>query len=179
MHRNQILGLFDQYKIRFPEESEVIGRITNFVESYPNCFSRELPNGHITGSAWLLDATLTKVLLTHHKKLNIWIQLGGHADGDCDIAQVALRESQAESGIEDISFLSSEIFDIDIHLIPERSGEPAHFHYDCRFLLRANEGAYVVGEESHDLSWIALTDLPRFTQEDSMLRMMKKSFSRS
>jgi hypothetical protein len=93
MHRNKIRTFFKHYQVRYPEETAVLDRISSFVDANTDCFSRELAVGHITGSAWILDSTGTRALLTHHKKLNIWVQLGGHADGDPDVEQVAYREA--------------------------------------------------------------------------------------
>jgi 8-oxo-dGTP pyrophosphatase MutT (NUDIX family) len=114
-------------------------------------------------------------LLTHHKKLNRWLQLGGHADGCSDVLAVALREVAEESGITSVEAWSPDIFDIDIHLIPERHGVKAHHHYDVRFALRVlGEESYVVSEESHDLAWIEIATIENFTDEHSILRMARK-----
>ena len=136
-HRQMLSQLVDRYQMRYPEEAQVIARLQAFIQDNPDCFNRQLAAGHITGSAWLLDAQGMTVLMTHHKKLNIWVQLGGHADGESDIAQVAMREAHEESGFDDLRLVTPEIFDIDIHGIPARGVEPAHWHYDCRFLLQA------------------------------------------
>lgn len=150
-------------------------RMTAFVEQQPRCFQRSLAEGHITGSSWLVDSSLERVLLTHHAKLNRWLQLGGHADGDPDVLQVALNEAREESGIRDLQVWSPFMFDIDIHLIPARGSEPAHFHYDCRFVVQAlTSEVYTVSEESHDLQWIEVGDIATFTTEESMLRMARK-----
>lgn len=177
MHRKPILDLFQRYRARFPQESETVDRIAAFVEANDNCFSRELLIGHITGSAWILNRAKDSALLTHHRKLNIWVQLGGHADGDANVQRVAEREAEEESGIAQLKTLSPEIFDIDIHLIPERKGVPEHYHYDCRFLLEAQDEAYTVSDESHDLSWIPLDYMTDYTNEQSVLRMVEKSKS--
>jgi 8-oxo-dGTP pyrophosphatase MutT (NUDIX family) len=175
MHRQPILELFRRYRARYPDEGETVDQIAAFVEANENCFSRELLIGHITGSAWILNPSMDSALLTHHRKLNIWVQLGGHADGDANLQRVAEREAEEESGITSLKTLSPEIFDIDIHLIPERKGEPEHYHYDCRFLLQAGNESYTVSEESHDLSWIPLDQMTDYTTERSVLRMVEKS----
>ena len=151
-------------------------RLQSFVEDNPRCFSRELGIGHVTGSAWLLDRAMKRVLLTHHKKLDIWVQLGGHADGESDISRVALREAVEESGIDTVELLAPDIFDIDIHLIPARGSEPEHYHYDCRFLLVADaDESFVVSDESHNLAWIPLGEVARYSTEESMSRMVQKT----
>src|SRR5437773_8684321 len=115
--------------------------LRQFVEANVDCFERSLQIGHITGSAWIVDRDRTHALLTRHRKLNKWLQLGGHADGDPDILRVALREAREESNLDAIRPVSEAIFDVDIHLIPERAGEPEHLHYDVRFLLEADRGS--------------------------------------
>jgi 8-oxo-dGTP pyrophosphatase MutT (NUDIX family) len=103
------------------------------------------------------------------------LQPGGHADGESDIIAVCLREAREESGLAEIEPVSDALFDIDIHLIPARGDEPEHYHYDCRFLLRSvGSDQYTVSEESHDLAWIALPDMPRYTNELSIARMVDK-----
>ena len=86
----------------------------------------------------------------------------------------SLREAMEESGINDIYALSDQIFDIDIHEIPARGKEAAHFHYDCRFLLQATHDDYVISEESYDLRWIGAHEITTLTDEASVLRMVRK-----
>lgn len=175
VHRQSLLDQLSEYASRHPEESDVIREFTNFVKSEPRCFERSLATGHITGSAWVVNATGCEVLLTHHRKLDRWLQLGGHADGDGDVLGVAMKEAEEESGLTDFSHVGHGIFDIDIHLIPERKGEPAHFHYDVRYVLRANGCLdFTVSEESHDLRWVKLDGVKTLTSEPSMMRMVAK-----
>lgn len=175
MHRNSILSLIDRYLQRYPQEQATCERFRRFVAENEDCFKRELEIGHVTGSAWIVNSQGNAVLLTHHRKLNIWVQLGGHADGDSSVQRVAEKEAEEESGLEDLSVVSPDIFDIDIHEIPARKSEPAHFHYDCRFLLQAASEDYVVSDESHDLKWIPLAEMTAYTEEESVLRMVAKT----
>lgn len=175
MHRRSILDQIDRYTERFPDETAVASRFRDFVEKHPDCLERSLQVGHLTGSAWLVDASGTAILLTHHRKLGIWLQLGGHADGDPDLLRVALREAEEESGLDLIEPVSTGIFDLDVHRIPERKGEPEHFHYDVRFALRhTGSGSFQVSEESHDLAWAPIAEIERYTTEESILRMKRK-----
>lgn len=175
MHRKPLLDKLNAYQPLDAEDAQIHQRFIKFVHQYEDCFERSLKVGHITGSAWLVDDTNENVLLTHHRKLNIWVQLGGHCDGNSDTLNGALREAQEESGILELKLLSPDIFDLDIHPIPERGNEPAHFHYDVRYVFQAQENTeFVVSEESHDLAWIPIDALSNYTQESSMHRMKRK-----
>lgn len=172
--RMMLLYALGRYRERYPEEADMVDRLAAFVEREPNCFERTTVEGHITGSAWIVDPTGTRVLLTHHRKLDKWLQLGGHADGDPDVLAVAIREAREESGVDDVAPMSTEIFDVDIHVIPARGTEPEHFHYDVRFVLRAAHTDHIVSDESHDLAWVPISKIADYTTEGSMLRMAHK-----
>ena len=123
---------------RWPAEAAVVRSFRGSAAT--NAASRSVPRerlaGHFTASAWLVDGAGERVLLTHHRKLDRWLQLGGHADGDRDFARVALREAEEESGLTGLS-VEPAIFDLDAHWIPEHKDVPAHCHYDVRFVVRA------------------------------------------
>ncbi|MCH2164994.1 MAG: NUDIX hydrolase [Marinovum sp.] len=138
----------------------------------PRAFSRDASiGGHITASAFVLSTDKSAVLLTHHKKLGLWLQLGGHCDGIADTGFVALKEAYEESGLIRIARVRDEILDVDIHDIPARKDEPAHLHYDVRFLFQAEAGEITVSDESHALAWVPLSNLESYTTEASILRM--------
>ena len=153
----------------------MVDRYIDFVRSHEDCFERSLAVGHVTGSAFILDSGGERVLLTHHRKLDRWLQPGGHADGVSDVMRVAMVEAEEESGLVSLAFVHPRLFDVDIHEIPARKSEAAHFHYDCRFLIRSTgSDDYVVSDESHDLAWVPLLDIERYTSEESILRMVSK-----
>lgn len=175
MKRNSLLHLLKEYHPVAQEEIKCKDRMIEFIKKNPNCFDRSLKEGHITGSAWLLSKDGSKVLLMHHAKMNRWLQLGGHCDGECDVLEVAVKEAQEESGIINIVPVSTKIFDIDIHLIPERVDEPAHYHYDVRFLLQVNSDEPVVqNRESKELRWIDKDPNSLPTDNPSVVRMFNK-----
>jgi len=174
-HRSPLLGLLADYRQRYPGETDMVDRYRRFVESHHDCFERSQLSGHVTGSALILDSSGKRLLLTHHRKLDRWLQPGGHADGEHNVLRVALAEAEEESGLQRIEPLSTALLDVDIHPIPERGDEPRHFHYDCRFLLRsAGSDDYVVSDESHDLAWVSIDRIEDYTSETSILRMIGK-----
>ena len=175
MYRHALLDLLGRYEPRDSHEGPNRARIDAFVRAHADCFERSLAVGHITGSAWLIDRAGTHVLLTHHRKLDMWLQLGGHADGDPDVLAVALREAREESGIDDMVPVSTDIFDVDVHPIPERRGEPPHDHYDIRFLLTAIGSEKTrISDESNDLRWFTADEVLRLDVDASVRRMRAK-----
>ena len=174
MAHRQLLALLARFGARNPQDSETARLFESFVHEHADCARRELQIGHLTGSAWLVSADGERILLTHHRKLNRWLQLGGHADGDTDLAAVALREAEEESGLIDLS-VEPEIFDLDRHWIPERGHEPGHWHYDMRFVVRANGSeAFAISEESLALAWKDIAKIAGDTEADESLRRMAK-----
>jgi 8-oxo-dGTP pyrophosphatase MutT (NUDIX family) len=107
---------FQRYRDQWQGESEVVTQFEAFLHTHADAFVRSNLIGHFTGSAWLVSADGTKVLLMHHRKLGRWLQPGGHADGDTDLARVALREAEEETGLTDLR-IDDGIFDIDRHRI--------------------------------------------------------------
>lgn len=135
-------------------------------------FARCPAQGHFTGSALVVSADGRRTLLTHHRKLGRWLQPGGHADGDGDLARVALREAEEETGLAGLR-LHPGLLDLDRHWIPDRGSEPGHWHYDVRFLVQATAGEdFVVGPESNDLAWWPLRQVADDAGFDDSLRRM-------
>lgn len=153
----------------------MLSRMITFVRENATCLCRSLTIGHITASAWITDRERAHVLLTHHRRLDRWLQLGGHVDEGERILDAALREAHEESGLLEIKPVSTEIFDIDIHPIPPKKNEAAHEHYDVRFLLDADRAVpLTVSSESKDLRWVSVEQVPTLNPDESMARMAAK-----
>jgi 8-oxo-dGTP pyrophosphatase MutT (NUDIX family) len=173
--KQELIQALSHYASDYQQETEFSSRFISLLKNM-NAFQRTHMPGHITGSAWICNQDFSKVLLVHHAKLNRWLQPGGHADGDENIIRVALKETEEETGIREYSIIQENIFDLDIHRIPERKDIPAHDHYDIRILLQASDQQkIVVSEESHDVKWIKLSEINQYTMEKSVLRMVEKT----
>lgn len=139
-----------------------------------HAFERSRLQGHFTASCWLVSGDGRRALLTHHRKLDRWLQPGGHADGDVDLGRVALREAQEETGVAELK-LEGGIFDLDRHRIPARGAEPEHWHYDVRYVIRAGANErFVVSDESHALAWRGVADIADDADLDTSLRRMAR-----
>ncbi len=182
MHRTAVLALLRAHAAKplDAHEAEMTAATIQFVEEHPNCLLRSCLPGHLTGSAWIVSPDRTRTLLTHHRKLDKWLQLGGHADGDPDLLAVALREAREESGLTRLRPVSPAPFDVDRHWIPERKTEPAHWHHDLRFMIEADPAEpLVVSNESKDLAWVEVARVTALNHEESMARMVRKTARRA
>jgi 8-oxo-dGTP pyrophosphatase MutT (NUDIX family) len=178
MIRNSLLLLLNAYNTAEPEEVEMLIEIKNFVAENEQCFERTFAPGHVTASGWIVSETGDKVLLMHHRKLDRWFQPGGHCDGDPDLLAVARKEVEEETGLIDFTLAKEGIFDVDIHLIPANSKEEAHYHYDVRFLFKADaDTALTINSESRDLRWLPLAQVHEFNNSESIMRMVRKTTS--
>ena len=163
---DHLRGLLQDYARREPSHDALAAEFGTLIDDAEDPFGRERLAGHFTASCWLVSADGQRLLLTHHRKLQRWLQLGGHADGDRDLARVALKDPA--------------IFDLDKHWIPERKDVPGHWHYDVRFVIRAVGGeAFVLSEESLDLAWRPVAEVAIDPASDeSMQRMARRWLAR-
>jgi 8-oxo-dGTP pyrophosphatase MutT (NUDIX family) len=175
--RVALLDMLERHQPYDEHEREMRERIAWFVAAHPDCFERTLLEGHVTASAWVVDRSREKALLTHHAKLGRWLQLGGHCDGESDVLRVALREVSEESGLHNLTVLhKSGIYDVDAHDIPARAEEPAHVHYDIRFAFEADPRAPLrITPESKDLQWVDLYSIRSWNPDLSVLRLAAKT----
>ena len=177
MDRKLLIETLRKYNSAFPEEMMFVPRFLSLLSNFDQCYSRALTTGHMTASAWIINKDGSKALLVHHKKLNRWLQPGGHADGNEDLLQVSMKEAVEETGLKSLIMENEDIFDVDIHLIPTHGSVRAHFHYDIRFLIFADgDEAPVVSDESHEIRWISMKKIPFFTKGNrSIERMVSKT----
>ncbi len=181
MNRSALRKLLLTYRQKFPEEKETVRSVISFLDNHKDCFDRHNWKGHFTGSAWILDRKKSAVLMTHHRQLDRWLQLGGHAEGNPDLLEVALTEAQEESGLQNFNLLSREIFDLDIHPIQKHGENPSHFHYDIRFIMETRHGPedIIISDESHDVAWVPLDNILTLNPEPAMRRMLEKTRRKS
>ncbi|MCK5944353.1 MAG: NUDIX hydrolase [Planctomycetes bacterium] len=181
MTRAPLLELLQRYGARWPDEHGLVARFVAFATGHDDCLVRACVPGHITSSAWILSPDGEQVLLTHHKKLGKWLQLGGHVDGEAHVERACLREAQEESGMQRFTFVpwaGADLvpLDLDVHPIPARASEPEHLHWDVRFLLQAEPSQQlVISAESNRLEWVPAARLEQFTGEESVLRLHRKA----
>ena len=133
---------------------------------------------HLTGSAFVMDP-LNRVLFTFHRKLERWLQLGGHSERyERCLSQTALREAREESGLNDLcshpSFTPS-LLDVDVHWIPAKGDKPAHQHLDFRYVfLTCMPERIIVSSESIKLKWFSIDEALGLDVDPALSRALKK-----
>lgn len=132
--------------------------------------------GHVTGSAFIVDPSTKRLLLHHHKRLDRWLQMGGHLEPGESVLQAALREGSEESGLRDLQMMSDGVFDIDVHDIPAAKGEPDHLHFDIRYVVRTSqpESIMIDRAESNELAWVDLDRAVSLMNEAASTRAVMK-----
>lgn len=165
------MALLTQLQSYFPHDSTETAhwqRTIEFLQTTPRPFHRETLEGHITGSAIVINPNGDRMLLLHHRQLNRWLQPGGHCDGNPDALAIAIQETQEETGLTAVAPISESIFDIDVHRIPAKSSVPAHWHYDIRYLLQASD-TEVFNQSDREviaIQWLPLSQLVHVTPSD-------------
>ena len=176
MDRLSLRNQLQVYRTPYEEEYHFIADFLELTQD-PLAYKRERLEGHFTASAWIVNKKRTHTLLTLHRKLGRWLQLGGHADGNENLIEVAMKEAQEESGLQSLRLVDSTIFDLDKHIIPERPHVPEHFHFDVRYILEADiQEPLQISEESISLAWIAFDSVvDMIGYNPSILRMLEKT----
>lgn len=178
-NRDSLISAIMRYHAHDKTESAFIGQFLELLGD-DRCFYRDCFPGHITGSALVLDVTGRFILLNHHKLLDKWLGFGGHADGDEDVLRVALRETVEESGLRQLKLLHDGFIDLDIHPIPanEKRNEPAHYHYDVRYVFQLKEFEKpTAGDESIDLRWVGFNEIDELVppEDTGFYRLITKA----
>lgn len=177
----EILNRYHEYwftknENRFSELTDTLHRFRELLLKKEAPFSRDCRPGHFTASCFVVSSDLNQVLLLKHKKLGKWLQMGGHCDGEINVAEVALREAKEESGVSNITVVSDPVIDLDIHWIPENQKEDGHFHFDVRFvgICSLSENLKMSDRECSDLKWFSWDEAFQMSSEESMHRVFKK-----
>lgn len=177
MDISELIHSLEDHACKFPLESKYSQETILWIHEYGEfAFIKQNLAWHITASLLIVNKEKTKVLLMFHKKLQMWLQFWGHADGEIDTKNVAIREFHEESWIEIEPFIFPWIFDIHIHDIPEHKLTPAHRHFDILYLGIIPENTPFVCQESEvdDICWFDIEGIEKYIAEERMLDMMKK-----
>ena len=183
-----VLTQLDHHTPHDAIEAKHLAQSRAFIAAHPgNFWQRTTAAGHITASAFVVNTEHSHALMLHHAALNRWLQPGGHVDeSDVEPTAAALRETLEETGVAALPVAGNAtknpagtvLFDIDVHPIPARTkhgvSEPAHLHYDFRYLLVAPTGAVKISDESFAFRWVAIASLAEGRMDSGITRMARK-----
>jgi len=177
--RKKILHFLKNFQPFDQKEAEDVVKIISLIKEHRNIFERKCLDCHLTASALVANSNTGKFLLHKHKKLNRWLQFGGHADGETNLSSVAIKEAKEETGLQDLEFFSKRSIDVDLQIIPEIQNQPEHFHLDMRYLLITKTIRVPSPQkgESQELAFFSFTELERMKDklDISLFRLIQKS----
>jgi 8-oxo-dGTP pyrophosphatase MutT (NUDIX family) len=177
----QLLTLLDTYICEDDSEQDSVIRARQMIAQHADIWLQSCAAGHVTGSGLVLDPGRKKVLLLYHRKLQRWLQTGGHGEDEFDPARTALREAFEESGLPDLAFFPNPaqptLIDVDAHVIPARNEQPEHYHLDFRYLLStaSPESIQLAQAEAKELRWFAFSEIVALPLNASTLRLLRKA----
>ncbi|MFJ8945447.1 NUDIX hydrolase [Streptomyces sp. NPDC102395] len=157
----------------YEDQQELRQTYLEHLQTHPDGMWKACEAGHITASALVIDPARGRVLLTLHRKLQMWLQMGGHCEpGDATLADAALREATEESGIAGLSLLPGGPVRLDRHLTP------CAWHLDVQYAALAPDGALeVISDESLDLRWFPYQEVAGVA-DGSVVRLVEATRAR-
>jgi 8-oxo-dGTP pyrophosphatase MutT (NUDIX family) len=176
-----LLAALEGHTAATEEEVASLVRILRFLQEPADPFARANPKGHVTASAVIGRPDGSEFLLVHHRKLARWLQPGGHTESsDASAFDAALREAREETGISRFDTpLGRAILDVDVHAIPAHRSDPAHSHFDIRYLLTSTEAArdHAASAEDPDrpMRWVSLEGARALNVDPSLTRALAKA----
>ncbi len=153
------------------QEGQDRDEIIRQIENAPDIFTRENRNAHMTASAWIVNPARTRILMVYHNLYDSWSWCGGHADGETDLLQVALREAREETGIVHPCAVSENIFSLEILTVDghEKKGRyvSSHLHLNLTYLLEADEteNLRTKPDENSNVAWFLLDEAVKVSSE--------------
>ncbi|MFE8988119.1 NUDIX hydrolase [Streptomyces collinus] len=159
----------------YEDQTDLRQAYLDHLAEHPDGLWKACHAGHITASALVIDPEGGRVLLTLHKKLQMWLQMGGHCEpGDATLAAAALREATEESGVSGLSLLPGGPVRLDRHPIPP----PCHWHFDVQYAVVAPpDAAHTISDESLDVRWFGYDEVPGVA-DASVLRLLEATRAR-
>lgn len=150
------------------------------IDSCNDVLTRENEVFHFTASNWIVNKERTKVLMIYHNIYNSWAWTGGHADGNENLVEVALKEAEEETGLKNLKVLSDGIYSLEIVTVNGhvKRGKyvSSHLHYDCCFLLEADEkdSIRIKEDENKGVKWVNIEDVCKIVSEPVMIPIYMK-----
>lgn len=179
MKNEKLYNKIIKYKTNNEKEEQDKKVILEFMKNNENVLTRDNEIAHFTTSAWIVNRERNKVLMIYHKIYNSWAWVGGHADGIENLMEVAIRETEEETGIKDLKILSNEIFGLNIVTVDNhvKRGKMvnSHLHFDIEYIFEADENCdlRVKEDENCGVKWINFNEIDKYSSEKKMKPIYK------
>lgn len=170
----------EQYIPYNPQEAKEQEVMLKYMNSFENLLTRENEFAHFTASAWIVNPERTKVLMAYHNIYQSWSWIGGHADSNANLLEVALKETTEETGLMNISPLSNTIYSLEILGVPSHMKKEVpvatHLHLNVTYLIEANENEQTVVNEDENsaIKWMKLEEAVEACTEPEMKIIYEK-----
>ena len=177
---NELLEKINKFKPINEQEKVDKELLIKYIKLFPNIASRENNICHLTASCWIVNKERTKVLMAYHNIYKSYAWLGGHADSNFNLLEVAIKECSEESGLKNIRPIVNDIYSIEILPVNShiKKGKfiSSHLHLDCCYLLECSEleELKIKEDENSSLNWFNIEDVLNITNEENMKPIYKK-----
>lgn len=167
------------------QESKDQSVILKWIDSFPDVLTRKNEFAHLTSSAFVVNSDRNKVLMVYHNIYNSWIFIGGHADGEANLLDVAPREIQEETGVKSAKPVTDDILSLDTFPIlghfKRGNYVPAHVHLSVTYLFQAgeNEPLIIKEDENSGVQWIPIDKIIEKSTEPYMIPLYKKAIAKT
>lgn len=181
----KIIEQITKYNACNEQEQKDKETMLKFINSFEDVLTRDNEFGHFTSSAWVVNKEKTKVLMIYHNIYDSWTWTGGHADGEDDLLNVAIREVCEETGIKNVVPVVEDVFSLEIicvngHVKREKYVS-SHLHMNLTFLLEAdeNETLYVKEDENSGVKWVDIDEAVSISKEPWIKVIYQKIIDKS
>lgn len=170
----------EKYKPCNEQEEKDKQIMLKYIETFDDVLTRNNKFGHFTASAWVVNKERTKVLMIYHNIYKSWAWTGGHADGESDLLEVAIREVKEETGVKNVKAISEDIFSLEVVCVNghEKRGEyvSSHVHLNLTYLLEVDEkeNLTIKEDENSGVKWVDIEEIEKVSNEKWMVERIYK-----
>lgn len=171
---------YEPYNEQEVEDKQIM---LKYINTYSNILNRENKFAHFTASTWAVNKERTKVLMVYHNIYKSWTWVGGHADGEENLLNVAIRELKEETGVINVSVIENDIFSLEVLCVDGhvKRGKyvPSHIHLNLTYLLEVDESEIlkIKEDENTGVKWVNIEDVKTESTENWIIENVYKKLN--
>ena len=173
----------ENYKSYNKQEENDKKIMLKYIDTFDDVLTRNNEFGHFTASAWVVNKKRTKVLMIYHNIYKSWAWTGGHADGENNLLETAIRELKEETGVKNVNVLDNNIFSLEIICVNGhvKRGKyvSSHVHLNLTYLFEVDENEIlrIKLDENSGVKWINIEDVEKVSNEKWMIENVYKKLN--